>query len=93
MTLAEHCEQYVMTAVIDGNPDLAREYAAFIVSEDAVGNYGPLGPGDHDHARDFPAWARENTRPCGQCGAMYAHRMAGTEAFMCGCCGCSMTRP
>jgi len=91
--LAEHSEQYVLTAVGDGNPDLARAYAAFIVSEDAAGTYGSLGPGDHDHAREFPAWAQKNTRPCGQCGARYAHRVAGTATFMCGCCGCTVARP
>ncbi len=92
MTLAEHCEQYVL-GFPGGNPDLAREYATYIVAEDEAGNYGPMGPGDFDHSRDFPAWAAQNTRPCLQCGAQYAHRVEGTATFACGCCGCTREVP
>ena len=89
MTLAEHCERYVMSSVLDANPDLAREYAAYVVNSDEAGDYGALGA---NHATEWPAWSAANTRECLQCGARYAHRIAGTATYECGSCGCAVTR-
>jgi len=88
MNLFDHSAEYVMTSVMDANTDLAREYAAYMVRLEEDGGLTPLT----SHATEFPAWAVVNTRECAQCAARYAHRIAGSATFICGACGCGVTR-